>query len=262
MAEGLLADGGPTALYYANRVQQFPLALVALAAVNAVFPALKAYGHTGRLRELRRLHDRSQYAVLFLALPAAVGLLLLARPVASALFEHGSYGSAGIARIASALRVLAFAILPAGAVGLVGRAYYAMGDFKTPVRISIVMLVLNAGLNVLFVRGLGMDVDGLALATVLTAWGNLAWLWLGMGPHLGLPPSEGGMLLRVARIAAASALAGLGALGASVAAAPAGAWGRVAAGATAGFALYALAARVLRIPEWEEIGARLRRRFS
>ena len=49
MAEGMLADGGPTALYYANRIQQFPLALVATAAISSVFPALQAHGHLRQL---------------------------------------------------------------------------------------------------------------------------------------------------------------------------------------------------------------------
>ena len=75
MAEGLLRDGGPSAHYFANRVQQFPLALIAVAATSAVFPKLKALGHRGRGAELRALHDRAQLSVCFLALPAGVGLI-------------------------------------------------------------------------------------------------------------------------------------------------------------------------------------------
>ena len=101
MAEGLLRDGGPSALYYANRIQQFPLALVAVAAINSVFPLLKAHGHLGDVAALRALHDKTQFAILFLALPAAVGLGVLAEPLASVLFEHGKFGSDGVERIAS-----------------------------------------------------------------------------------------------------------------------------------------------------------------
>ena len=106
MAEALLRDGAPTAHYLANRVQQFPLALIALAATSAVFPSLKALGHRGRHAELRSLHDRAQLGVCFLALPASVGLFLLATPMASVLFEHGAFGADGVGRVAAALRML------------------------------------------------------------------------------------------------------------------------------------------------------------
>ncbi len=208
MAFQLLEQGGATALYYANRIQQFPLALVALAATTAVFPLIKAHAHLGELGKLRRLHDRSQLAILFLALPAAFGLLALAYPISSVLFEHGEFGPEGVQRVATALRVLAFALIPAGAAGLVGRTYIAMGDTRTPVRTSIWMMLANVLLNVIFVRWLHMDVEGLALATVLSTWGNLLWLWLAMPRSLALPQSASGTRRRVGRMFLAACLTG------------------------------------------------------
>lgn len=192
MAESLLPDGGPTAHYFANRVQQFPMALISIAATSAVFPALAALGKTGDRAGLRGLHDRTQRAVAFVALPASAGLFALASPVMSSLFEHGRYGPEGVARAADALRALSLAILPAGAVGLCARTYYALGDFRTPAVVSIAMLVLNVGLNLLFLVGLDFDVDGLAYATALTSWANLALLWPGLSGKLGLPSVSAG----------------------------------------------------------------------
>ena len=180
MAQGLLPAGGPTTYYFANRVQQFPLALVATAATSAVFPALKALGHRGALPELRRLHHRTHLAICFLALPATAGLLALSTPIVAALFGHGEFGPAGVDRTAGALAILSLGLVPAGAVGLVSRTYYALGDFRTPVRVSIGALFLNLVLNVVFLVGVGMDVRGLALATVLTGWANLVWLLPGL----------------------------------------------------------------------------------
>lgn len=265
MAEGLLRDGGPSAHYFANRVQQFPLALIAVAATSSVFPSLKALGHRGRRDELRGLHDETQVAVSFLALPAGFGLLLLATPISAVLFQHGAYAADGVARVAAALRMLALALLPAGAVGLVSRTYYALGDFRTPVRISVGMLVLNVALNTLFVAGFGLDTEGLALATALTSWGNLLLLLPGLGSRLGLPPSAPGLARRLARIAAASALAGLAAflvqrsLAAAlepVAAERARSVPALLAAAATGMLGYLVAARLLGASEWR----RLRRR--
>ena len=168
MAEGLLPNGGPTLHYLANRVQQFPLALVAIAATSAVFPALQAMGHRRDLAGLRRLHDHTHLAIAAVAIPAACGLFALSRPVIEVLFERGNFQSDGVARATPALQALCLAILPAGATGLIARTYYAMGDFLTPVKISVSMLLLNVLLNTWFLVALGMDVEGLAAATAIT----------------------------------------------------------------------------------------------
>jgi len=258
MAEGLLRDGGPTALYYANRIQQFPLALIAVAAINSVFPLLKAHGHLGDRAALRALHDKTQLGILFLALPAAVGLFVLAEPVSRALFEHGNYGADGVGRIASGLRMLAFALVPAGAAGFLGRTYIAMGDLRTPVRVSIVLLFVNMALNALFVNGFHMDVAGLTLATAVTSWANVFWLFVGLRPKLDLPPGTPGVPARIGRVALAAAVCGGAAWGverALTAGVPA-----LLGGIGAGLAAYLLAARLLSVPELEELRRRLKRR--
>jgi len=269
MAEGMLPDGGPTALYYANRVQQFPMALVALAAINAVFPALTAHGHLGDRTEVRRLHDRTQFGILFLTLPAAVGLFVLAEPISAAIFHHGHYGSEGIARIAAALRPLAIALVPAGAVGLAGRTYYAMGDFHSPVRVSVVMVVLNAALNWAFVVGARLDTEGLTLSTMITSWVNLALLLPGLRTRLALPVVSSGLARRLAELAVAASGCGSAAWFAAwgVArwtggdASAGAAAGAVLAGSAAGAAAYFALAQGVGIREWDELRRRVLRRF-
>lgn len=176
LAEGFLADGGPTALYYAARLQQLPLSLVAAAATSAVFPSLVAFGQVGDRAGLKRLHDDTHFAIAFVAVPATLGLYVFAEPVCAVCFGHGAFGAEGVERTAAALRWLTLAILPAGATGLMARAHYAIGDYATPVKCAAAMLVLNTVLAVVFTAGFHMDADGLALATALTTWGNLALL--------------------------------------------------------------------------------------
>jgi putative peptidoglycan lipid II flippase len=268
MAEALLPVGGPSAQYYANRIQQFPLALVAAAATSSVFPALRALAQVGRLDELRALHDRTQLAVAYLALPASTGLLFLAPEISIALFEHGKYGAEGTQRIAAALAMSAFSLFPVGAVGLASRVYYARGDFSTPVRISVLTLVSNTLLNFLFVRGLGMDVEGLSLGTAIASWLNLLLLVPGFSRRLGLPSGsagQGGRYLRQLLCALGSGLLAWGTaqgvaailgwergpLTAAVALAPALA---VALGAQI------LGARLLGLEEWRMLRERWQRR--
>jgi putative peptidoglycan lipid II flippase len=268
MAEALLPVGGPSAQYYANRIQQFPLALVAAAATSAVFPALKALVQVGRAQEMRALHDRTQLAVAFLALPASAGLFALGPEIATALFQHGRYGPEGTARIAAALSMSALALFPAGAVGLASRVYYAAGDFRTPVRISVAMLALNTVLNYLFVAVLGLDVEGLALGTALASWANLLLLLPGFTRRLGLPGASPDLPARYARQTLCALGTGAVAFAvargvAAVPGLPGGALGAAAAlGPALGLAVLTqfLLARWLGLEEWRELVQRLARR--
>ena len=261
MAQGMLSRGGPTTYYFANRIQQLPLALVATAATSAVFPVLKALGHERRHGELRALHGRTQLMVVFLALPASVGLFVLAPLVVEVLLGHGEFGAEGVERTARALRVLCISLLPAGAVGLVGRAYYAIGDFKTPVRVSVAMLVLNIALNVVFLVGFGMDVEGLALSTAVTSWGNLAILLPGLARRLRADGGPGGFGAELLRIAAATGVLGVATW--ALEGPLTGLLGEVAGLLTtiaAGAGSYALAAQALAVPQWGQLRAGRRRR--
>lgn len=261
MAVALLQEGGPTAHYMATRLQQLPMALTSIAATSAVFPALTALGHRRALGELRSLHDRTQLAVAFLAIPSAVGLAALAAPIVSVCLEHGAFGPSGVERTTAALRFLALAIVPAGAVGLVARCYYALGDFTTPVRVSGAMLVANVLLNFGLIVGLGMDVEGLALSTTLTSWGNLALLLRGMG-GLSLPPGEPGLGRRLLRVLGASVGCGAGAFGTHLLAERMGFAPVLSLTLAIGVsvAIYAGLAHLLRLPEWTVVLERLRGR--
>jgi putative peptidoglycan lipid II flippase len=172
------------------------MALVAVAATSAVFPALKAMGHKGDLFALRKLHDTTHRNVAFFALPASVGLFVLSGPVMQFIFERGAFTGEGVERGASALSMLCLAILPAGATGLCARTYYALGDFAHPVRISISMLIANVGLNMLLIMKFGMDVDGLSLATVISSWGTVLLMLPGLSKRL--PKSTGGTVKGIA----------------------------------------------------------------
>lgn len=220
MVDGLMAewlpDGGPTSHYYANRIQQFPLALIAIAAMNSVFPRLKQLGHRRDFNGLRGVLDKTQLGVAFLALPASCGLFLLATPMARLVFEHGAFDANGTARVAGALSMLALALLPAGAVLLMTRAYYALDDYRTPVVVSSLMLMTNIVLNFTFLFVLKMDVEGLALGTAISTWGNLALLTPGLSKRLAGSDSLGARMWaqRLALMLVASLIAGGFALGA------------------------------------------------
>jgi putative peptidoglycan lipid II flippase len=259
LALALLPEGGSSLLYYATRLQQLPLSLVALAATNAVFPLLSALGERGEREELRRVHDRTHLAMAYVALPASLGLLVFAEPILAVCFEHGDFGPSGIDRSVHALRALALSILPTGAVALVVRTYYALGRYGPPVRASSVALLVHAVLSVALVAGLGMDLEGFAWSTAAAAWLNLALLLPGLRRGLQLPaglPRIGARLLRIG-----------GASTASVGLAWA-VWRALEAPRTAAWPLlgciflavvsYAAFSQILGVEEWSHLRARFR----
>jgi putative peptidoglycan lipid II flippase len=263
MANSMLREGGALAYNNATRVQQLPMGLVAVAATSAVFPAFKALGHVGKLRELRLLHDRTQMAIAFVALPASIALAALAGPISELLFLHGRYGPEGVERVSASLRLLALVVLPAGAQGLLSRAHYALGDFRTPVRVSLALFALNVPLNVLCVRAFGMDADGLALATVVTSWVGVAALQPGLRRALG--PAEaseryGRRLLALVAAALLSSAAALGthALFGLQPGEGSGPRGALALGAAiaVGIGAYLALAQLARAPEWTHLRER------
>lgn len=262
MAEGLLPDGGPSLHYYANRVQQFPLALVAIAATSAVFPALQAYGHAGNRGALRKLHDATHRGIAFVAVPATIGLFVLAEPVIAVSFQRGAFGIEGVERTSAALRWLSLALLPAGATGLVARTYYSLGDFRTPVRISAVMLVLNVLLNLGAVLILGLDVNGLAMATCITSWASLMVMLPGLRTKLGLPAAIVGLPMAFMRMLLAGLVSGAAAYGGWQLASSGLATSKLGlvVGISCGISAYALAAWTLGLEEARTLWRRLRRR--
>jgi putative peptidoglycan lipid II flippase len=195
---------------------------------------------------------------------------VLATPVTSVLLEHGEFSARGVERTADAIRMLCLALLPGGAVGLLSRAYFALGDFKTPVRVSLVALVLNVVLNFAFVVGLGLDTGGLALATAVVSWVNVALLVPGLSRRLregagGEVPGLTDFASRGARMVAGSAACGLVAWGAHRLAAEAlGNTLGLFAAIAFGIGTYIIAVQLLGCPEWsairDRIAARLRRR--
>lgn len=266
MAVAMLEEGGPTALYYATRLQQLPLSLVSIAATSAVFPAFTALGQVRAHAQLKRLHDDTHLAIAFVAIPATLGLFVLAEPVCAVCFEHGAFGAEGVERTAAALRWLTVAILPAGAVGLVARAYYALGDVKTPVKIAIATVCVNTLLNVAFVAWWGFDADGLALATAITTWANLLLLWPGLRSRFTVehdparPKEPSGAFARLAKMLVAGGVAASVAWGTYRLLAPdRDSASSLAIAIGASIATYAAAAHVMRLPEWRHVIGRLRR---
>jgi len=259
MAATLVPEvGGNAVLFYANRLFQFPLALLGTSLAVASLPAFARKAGQGKLEELSSLFGLSAGTVLFLALPAALGLALLAFPLLRVLFVHPG-GRFTLSDAGETARVLAFLAggLPFVCLAqLATRVHYAMGDYRSPVRIGAVLVGVNLALNLLLVGPMG--VAGLALATAATSF-LLAFALLGRFSRLGVPSPWREILPPLARLLPLTLL--MGALVLLLRSGTEG-WGpgaALAVGLLGGGGAYLLPAALLGFPEWRRLSGSWRK---
>jgi putative peptidoglycan lipid II flippase len=198
----LLPGGSVSYLYYADRVMEFPLGVFGIALASAVLPSMSAQAARGEPHALRATLGFSVRLVVFVSVPAAVGLITLGDPIVRLLFQRGAFGPEATAATTRALVAYAVGLPAFSAVRLVSQAFYALGDPRTPVRMAAVALAVNVALAVGLMGPLAHP--GLALASSLSAYANVIGLcWL-LGRRLG-PIGTGEMARSVARTLAASA---------------------------------------------------------
>ncbi|MBI2321014.1 MAG: murein biosynthesis integral membrane protein MurJ, partial [Chloroflexi bacterium] len=164
------ASGMPeryAALMYAYRLMMLPLGVFGMALGTAVFPTLAAQAAQGTQEALRTTLAGTLRVVLFLTLPAALGLMLLGEPIVRALFERGDFRPDATAATAAALSFYALALVAQAAVEILTRGFYALRDTRTPVAVAVVAMGVNVVASALLVVDLGHR--GLALALALAS---------------------------------------------------------------------------------------------
>ncbi len=172
-----LGDGPVSWLYYADRLMEFPSAMLGVALGTVLLPSLVRH-HASRDHEAySRLLDWGLRVTLMLALPAAVALALLALPIISTLFWHGDHFTRHDV-IMTRHALIAYAAGLAGIilVKVLAPGFYAKQNIRTPVKVALATLVVTQALNAACVPALGHA--GLALAISLGACFNAGWLWV------------------------------------------------------------------------------------
>ncbi len=172
----LLPAGAVSFLYYADRVAQLPLGVVGAAIGTALLPLLAAQIAASQPLSAHRSQNRALEISLALALPAAVALAVLAEPIVAVLFERGVFGRAAAAETSRVLVAYSAGLVAFVLVKALIPAFFARGDTTTPVLVGIGVVALNLGLNLLFLWATPLGAAGIALATGLAAWTNVAVL--------------------------------------------------------------------------------------
>jgi putative peptidoglycan lipid II flippase len=207
-----LMVGSVTWLYYSDRLLEFPLGVLGIAVATVILPALSNQHARESSAEFSNTLNWASRLVLVIAMPACIGLLMLAAPVLAALFQYGEFGAqdvhlASISLMGYILGLPGFILIKVLAPG-----YYARQDTKTPVRIAIIALCSNMVMNIAFVVPLvmaGYEAPhvGLALATTCSAYLNAFMLYRGLRKAEIFIPNPGWLRLALQIALAAGVMA-------------------------------------------------------
>ncbi|HUN74011.1 MAG TPA: murein biosynthesis integral membrane protein MurJ [Steroidobacteraceae bacterium] len=199
---------GPTFwLSIAFRLMQLPLGLFGVALGTVALPLLARMAAIGNTAAFRSELARGMRLAFLLTIPATVGLILLAEPIISVLYQHGKFTAYETAQAAGALRFYALGLCGYAALKVLVNAFYAVDRRKTPMVVSFAAVGVNLLLNWIFTVSLGWGHRGLAFSTACVATTNFLILYFLMRHHLGRLESRTMLSLLVKLAVASTALA-------------------------------------------------------
>lgn len=175
-----LGEGALSYIYWADRLLELPLSLVAVSLGTALLPTLAGLWNQGRREQMSETVNYYLRLNWFVAVPAALGLFFLARPIVEVLFMRGQFNSADAEATATVLRVYAWLLVATSGVRVLVPAYYAIQNTWFPAVVSGVALVLHIVLAPQLMRSWGLE--GLVISSFVSASLNLLLL-LGFYPR-------------------------------------------------------------------------------
>lgn len=200
-----LATGSVSWLTYADRLMEFPTAMLGVALGVVLLPQLAAAKAADDAARYSGLLDWGLRLVVLLAVPCAVALLTFAQPLVAVLYHYGAFTAADVQRTASALMGYGAGLIGLIAIKVLAPGFYARQDIRTPVKIAIGVLILTQVLNYLLVPHLAHA--GLALAIGIGAMVNALLLLAGLMRRKAYLPSPGWARFGLQVVAASALLA-------------------------------------------------------
>lgn len=266
LASGM-GPGAITVIRNSTRIFQFPVDAFGAAVATAAFPVLTRQFAVNDLAGFKRTFSQGMRNILFIGIPAGLGLFALSEPIVRLLFEHGKFTAADTAQTAGTLAFYSLAVFSQAALVLVTRAFYAIQDTRTPVKIGFILVALGAVTNVVLLYTTTLGTRGLALVFSVVSVINFGILSAILRKRIG--PLGGSVIARTGVLSLGAGLA-MAAGSWAVAAGmermvdvtrPVGQLVQVGGGVAAGVVIYGVLAWALRMEEVGEYWRLLRRRF-
>ena len=173
-----LGNGRVSWLAYAFRLMQLPIGIFGVAIGTVTLPVVSRSAAAGNIVEFRAVLAKGMRLAFFLTIPSTIGLVLLARPIISLLYERRTFGAQDTLHTAEALQFYAIGLCAYAGIKVLAPSFYALGKRHTPMMVSFLSIAVNYGLNQLFTFHLGFGHRGLALSTGLVALTNFILLYI------------------------------------------------------------------------------------
>ena len=179
------ANGARTWLNNSFRLMQLPLGIFGVAIATVTLPLVSKSAALGDHETFRRTLARALRLAFFLTIPSAIGLICLAEPIISLLYQHGRFTIAAANQTAGALQFYAVGLAAYSGIKVLAPAFYALDARTTPMTVSFIAIGINVLLNVIFTYALGWGHRGLAFSTSITAIVNFTLLYVLMRSRMG-----------------------------------------------------------------------------
>src|SRR5580704_2054312 len=170
----LLPTGAVSALYYADRLNQLPIGVIGIGAGTVVLPEMARRIAAGDEAGARRAQGQAIKLTLLLAVPCVAAFLIVPELITRALFGRGAFTAADAVASARTLAAYALGLIPFVLIRTVVATFFARGDTATPVFASLTAVAVNVGLKIVLAMTTSLAQVGLAFATSVGAWINLA----------------------------------------------------------------------------------------
>ncbi len=167
---------GPAFLWYAIRLQQLPLALLAIAVSSALLPPLARAHKSGDPASYKQFLEFAIRRSLSLMIPITIGIFVVGDTAVNFVYGRGDFTVESTVGTTQCLWAYGFGLIPMTLVLIFSPAFYALGDYRTPMQASVASVLVNILLNFVLVVKLNAGTPSIALATSLSAWVNLGIL--------------------------------------------------------------------------------------
>ncbi|MDH5631859.1 MAG: murein biosynthesis integral membrane protein MurJ [Gammaproteobacteria bacterium] len=199
-----LVTGSVSWLYYSDRLMEFPLGVFGIALATVILPSLSRRYADGAAGEFSHLLDWSLRLVFLIAVPAAVGLAVLAGPMIVTLFQYGAFNATDVEMTSRALVAFAIGLPGFILVKVLAPGFYARQDTRTPAKIAMIAFAANIVLSLALVWPLKHV--GLALAISLSTFINCGLLFVRLRKEQIYQPDSGWSLFLIRIVLASTAM--------------------------------------------------------
>lgn len=179
----IVGPGGISAIYYAMRIEQLPMGVFGVALASAALPTLSVHAVAQDKEKFKEVLVFTLKNISFVMLAMTVILVILAEPIVRVIFQRGAFDAYSTSISSSALLCFSLGLMGYGGVKILVSAFHALQDTKTPVKVALVALVVNAALNVTLMFPL--KVAGIALASALSSVVSISLLTYFLSPRIG-----------------------------------------------------------------------------